>query len=89
MRISTVQRQQFYFAFLKYGVIPESKVKEKCLRPVKVEAKVFWIVGVGANGEKLSAKLAVATQNACAGIRLAESVFETAGVDLEAFSVFN
>lgn len=70
MRILPVQGEHFRFALLKYGVVSEAEIEKEGLRPVKVETKVFWIVSVGADCEKLSAKLAVTAQDTGAGVWL-------------------
>ena len=46
-------------------------------------------MGVRADRDDLTAKLTVAREDLLAGVRMSQSVFEAAGIDLDAFPFFN
>ena len=83
------QWYKLWLSPVKYSIVAESGIAQDIRDTGEIVCYVFRCMGIGADRDDFSAEFAVAEDDVLGRVRVAQTVFEAAGIDLYAFSLLN
>ena len=83
------QWYKLWLSPVKYSIVAESGIAQDIRDTGEIVCYVFRCMGIGADRDDFSAEFTVAEDDVLGRVRVAQTVFEAAGIDLYAFSLLN